>query len=188
MTSFSDLLAGLEASAQPAEAPIEAPIERPEVVCTAALESIGHLRKKIESIWASPELDGFVSGLFVDSRDGERRGLPLDVAEELVFLVKINKMIRAMDSAARLNIGLREAYRLVDEGDQSRLEAAQRPVAPKPAAAASARKEPQEGVLVAPGRGPSDSGSRLVIYLVVALIGGILLWLWRTGAFGMLGK
>lgn len=179
----------METSAQPAEAPIEAPSKAPgQVVSTAALESIGHLQAKIVSIWASPELDVFISGLFVDSRDGDRRGLPLDVAKELVFLVKINKMIRAMDSAARLNIGLREAYRLVDEGDQSRLEAARLPVAPRPTVAAPARKEAPDGVLVAPGHRPSDSGGRWIIYLIVALVAGILLWLWRTGAFRILGK
>lgn len=91
-------------------------------MCVAALESIGHLQKKIELMWGSPELDVFVSRLIMDSREGARQGLPLEVAAELLFLASVNKVVRAIDTSKRLNLSLREAYRLVDGGDQSRME------------------------------------------------------------------
>ena len=119
MTLFSDLLAGLETPPEPTPVSNETP---KEVDCTAALESIGHLRKKVELMWGSAELDGFISRLFTDSREGTRQGLPMDVATELVFLADVNKIVRAIDMAKRLNVSLQEAYRLVNKGDQARLE------------------------------------------------------------------
>ena len=120
MTLFSDLLAGLEAPQEPTP-PVFSETPK-EVVCTAALESIGHLLKKVELMWGSAELDAFISRLFTDSREGTRQGLPMDVAAELVFLADINKVVRAFDIAQRLNLSLAEAYRLVNQGDQARLE------------------------------------------------------------------
>ena len=87
----------------------------------AALESIAHLTAKICSIWGTAELDTYLSGLFMDARDGARRGLPVPVAEEVMFLAQTNKVIRAMDLAKKQAMSLREAYRIVDEGDQLRL-------------------------------------------------------------------
>lgn len=184
-TLFSDLLAELEIPADTAPTdPAPALAETSRVlVCTAALESIGHLQKKIESQWGSQELDVFINGLFVDSRDGVRVGLPLEVAAELVFLAGINKMIRALDTAKQLKLSYQEAYRLVDEGDQSRLEAAQRPAAQQPTMVfASRREKSADGFLTrlwqhlfAPG------GSNFMAYLVVAAVGGMLWWLWISG-------
>jgi hypothetical protein len=48
--------------------------------------------------------------------------LPIKVATEVLFLAQTNKMIRAADLAKKLNIRVEEAYRLVDEGDQARLQ------------------------------------------------------------------
>jgi hypothetical protein len=72
------------------------PAGKPE--SRAALENIGHLTQKICAIWGTEDLDAFLSKLVMDARDGERQGLPFEVA---------------MDPDA--------AYKLIDEQDQSRL-------------------------------------------------------------------
>jgi hypothetical protein len=87
----------------------------------AALEGIAHLTQKICGAWGTAELDGFFSRLIMDARDGDRRGLPLKVAAEILFLVTTNKMVRAIDLAKRLDVRVEHAYRLIDEGDQARL-------------------------------------------------------------------
>jgi len=89
----------------------------------AAIESMGHLKQKICQLWGSPELDVFISHLIMDSRDGQRQGLPMQVGAELLFLAQTNKIIRAVALMSQLNINLKEAYKVVDEGDQNRLQA-----------------------------------------------------------------
>lgn len=87
----------------------------------AALEDIGHLTQKVCLMWATPELDVFLSRLLMDARDGDRQGLPVEVASEILFLARTNKMVRAVDLTKQLNISLKEAYNLVDKGDQARM-------------------------------------------------------------------
>lgn len=89
----------------------------------SALEALGHLKNKICLMWGSPELDIFISRLIMDSRDGQRQGLPMQVGAELLFLAKINKIVRAIDIARNQNVLFRDAMQLVEEGDQKRLEA-----------------------------------------------------------------
>ena len=84
----------------------------------SALERLPHLAKKVALMWASRELDGYISTLIMDSRDGERKGLPLDVAAELMFLTETNKLVRAIDLMKKTNTNMGAAYRLVDEADQ----------------------------------------------------------------------
>jgi hypothetical protein len=99
------------------------PLERvPHLECRAALEDIVHLTRKVCLMWGTAELDTFLSRLIMDARDGDRQGLPIKVATEVLFLAQTNKMIRAADLAKKLNIRVEEAYRLVDEGDQARLQ------------------------------------------------------------------
>ena len=99
---------------------IDAPTAKKPVVVDAqsGLESIGHLCKKVCGIWGSRELDVFLNGIVMDSRDGGRKGLPVDVASEVVFLTGVNRMVRAIDLAQVNKIKLDEAYRLVQEGDE----------------------------------------------------------------------
>jgi hypothetical protein len=85
---------------------------------TADIESIGHLTAKICAIWGTAELDSFLSHLILDSRDGKRAGFPMKMAAELMLLIDINKMTRAMDLARELNIGFDEAFKMTDERDQ----------------------------------------------------------------------
>ena len=87
----------------------------------AELESIPHLVKKISGIWGTGEIDVFLNKLVMDSRDGQRQGLPVAIAEELMFLAGVNKMHRAIDFAKTNSIKLSTALKTVDEGDQARL-------------------------------------------------------------------
>jgi hypothetical protein len=84
---------------------------------------MAHLSKKVCLMWGSPELDIFISRLIMDSRDGQRQGLPIEVGAELLFLAKANKIIRAIDIATTQKVAFRYAMQLVEEGDQKRLEA-----------------------------------------------------------------
>ena len=84
-----------------------------------ALERMPHMAKKICLMWCSRELDAFISGLIMDSRDGARQGLPIDVSTELLFLVGINKAVRAIDLAKKTKVNFGEAYRLIDQSDMA---------------------------------------------------------------------
>ena len=72
-------------------------------------------------MWGSPELDIFISRLIMDSRDGTRQGLPVQLGAELLFLAKTNKIVRAIDLALAQKMPLKEALECVEEGDQKRL-------------------------------------------------------------------
>jgi hypothetical protein len=172
---FADLLAELET---PADAASGNKGKAALLNCTAALETIGHLRGEIESKWGSPELDVFISQLFVDSRQGARKGLPADVADELVFLERLNKMVRALDAATQLKLSVAEAYRLVDQGDQSRLEAVQQPGVQLGEVVFAARQlAPVDGFAVRLGRSLlALVRTRAFVYFVVA--GGATIFLW----------
>jgi len=100
----------------------DSPERATQVECRAALEDIAHLARKVCLMWGTPELDTFLSRLIMDARDGDRQGLPIMVATEVLFLAQTNKMIRAIDLAKKLNIRAEHAYRLVDEKDQTRLQ------------------------------------------------------------------
>lgn len=89
----------------------------------SALESIAHLKQKVCLMWGSPELDTFIGRLLMDSRDGARQGLPMQVGAELLFLAKANKIIRAIDLMKSEKVSFGEAFHSVDAGDQKRLEA-----------------------------------------------------------------
>jgi hypothetical protein len=175
--TFSDLLVGLESVAEQVPVGVAAPgAAVPAVVVSiAALESVGHLQEKVERMWGSPELDVFIRTLFMNSRDGERQGLPLEIAAELAFLAKLNRVIRALDAARRLSVSLDEAFRLIDEGDQSRFDESQRPVAEESLVFVSRRQEPPEGFFPRLWRILAESN--FIIYLIVSMIAGILLWL-----------
>lgn len=154
------------------------------VVCTAALESITHVRKEIESMWGSPDLDLYIFSLFADSRDGARKGLPLEVADELAFLAEINKTIRALDAAFQLQISLPEAYRLINEGDQSRVKMFQKTIAQQsnPVFFSRRREEAAEGFLARLWRSlVLLREGKFRPYLIIAASGAALWWLWSSG-------
>lgn len=84
----------------------------------SGIEKLAHVKNKICMMWATPELDGYINHLLTDSRDGQRKGFPVEVTAELLFLAELNKMVRAIDMARRLKIPLREAYEKVDHQDR----------------------------------------------------------------------
>lgn len=89
------------------------------IECTAALETMSNLLKKVTLMWGTRELDKFIQSLFMDSRDGKRQGFPQPVAQELMFLAECNKMVRAMDFAKSMGLNVSEAHRMIDAGDQA---------------------------------------------------------------------
>lgn len=97
--------------------------DRPRSRFSGALEEMPHIERKVCILWPSPELDLFISEVLMDARDGGRQGMPVEVANELMFLAQSNKVIRAMDRAKQLNIPVSDAYRAIDAGDQERLRA-----------------------------------------------------------------
>ena len=98
------------------------PVVVPEVVdVRAAIETIPRLLTRISGIWGTQDLDVFLNKLVMDSRDGGRRGFPVEVAEELLFMTQLKKMVRAYYLAKANNISLDASFKLVDKGDDDRL-------------------------------------------------------------------
>ncbi|MBN8476305.1 hypothetical protein [Sulfuritalea sp.] len=87
------------------------------VEAKAAIESIEHLTKKICGTWGSRELDAFLNTLIVDSRDGGRKGLPWEAASDVMFLIDLNRSVRALDMAKVCGIRFDEAFRRVQAAD-----------------------------------------------------------------------
>lgn len=90
-----------------------------EHVC--ALEAFPAILKKISMLWGTRELDKLIQDLILDSRGGARQGFPMETAHELLFLAECNKHVRALDVAKNMNISHKEAFRMVDSGDQAHL-------------------------------------------------------------------
>lgn len=84
----------------------------------AHLEAMPHILGKIQALWKSRDLNTFIAHLLLDSRDGSRAGFPLEVAKELMLLVRINVLIRAEEVAPLLGIARDEAIELIVRGDE----------------------------------------------------------------------
>ena len=82
------------------------------------IERFPHVQKRICMLWGTQELDGHINHLLTDSRDGQRSGFPIEVTAELLFLAELNKLIRAIELARKVNIPLREAYQKIDKKDR----------------------------------------------------------------------
>jgi hypothetical protein len=82
------------------------------------IEKFGHVQKRICMLWGTQELDVYINHLMTDTREGQRKGFPVEVTAELLFLAELNKLIRSIDLARKLKIPLREAYQKVDEKDR----------------------------------------------------------------------
>ena len=174
--SFADLLAGLE---MPEPAPvIAAPVSK-AVNSVAAIESTPHLLARVQMMWGTRDFNAFVGTLFVDTRDGARKGLPVEVAEELLFLSPLDKMRRALDLATRLNMSVKEAYQLIEREDQGPLKI---PVGKSPAA-----KTPDiQFVAGQKGLHSADRSWRLkaafiILFALAILTAGILFGLHSAG-------
>lgn len=53
------------------------------------LEDIPRLRDEIVALWGKPECIGYLENLLRDNRQGKRKGFPLAVAEEILFLIDL---------------------------------------------------------------------------------------------------
>jgi hypothetical protein len=84
----------------------------------SAVERINHLQQKICMLWAKDQLDTYLNEVLLDTRDGARQGLPVDVCSEMLFLQELNKRVRAIDLAGTLNVSLDEAYQNIDQHDR----------------------------------------------------------------------
>jgi len=108
-----DLAFDEPASATPQPAPAPARTADP----AAALEALPHLLEHIQSLWCKRELNTFISRLFLDSRDGKRKGFPDEVTHELLLLSRINLQLRIEETARQLEISPDEAKTLIARGD-----------------------------------------------------------------------
>lgn len=84
----------------------------------SAIEKFPHAQKRICMLWGTHELDVYLNHLLTDTRDGQRKGFPVEVTGELLFLAELNKLNRAIDLARKLKIPLSEAYHKVDKQDR----------------------------------------------------------------------
>lgn len=80
---------------------------------TSALEALPHVCNRVCLMWGTREFDAYIDSLVMDSRDGARKGLPLAVGAELLWLQNVNKLRRALDIQEKLGISLRDAYRKI---------------------------------------------------------------------------
>jgi len=69
------------------------------VPLTCALERLPHLSARAEALWGHADFESYVGRLVMESRDGQRQGLPWDVAQELFFLVELSIAKRALAAA-----------------------------------------------------------------------------------------
>jgi hypothetical protein len=52
------------------------------------LEQYPHITKRIETLWGTRDCRKFLLELIADSRDGSRKGLPPEVAKEILLLIE----------------------------------------------------------------------------------------------------
>jgi len=52
------------------------------------LDSYPHITHRIESLWGTKECRNFLLELISDSRDGQRQGLPPNVAKEIILVLQ----------------------------------------------------------------------------------------------------
>jgi hypothetical protein len=92
-------------------------VEPNRVEIQAGLEAMPHLLSKIQQLWKTRELNTFITGLFMDTRDGSRAGFPKEVVVELAFLSELNLLLRAAEAAPLLRLSLPETIELLGRGD-----------------------------------------------------------------------
>lgn len=99
----------------------EIPKAVPADSAAAAIEAMPHLNRQIVRLWGTRELGTLLYKLLLDSRDGSRQGFPHEVARELMFLAKLNVVVRGHDAAPLLGVSVGEACRLIEAGDHAAL-------------------------------------------------------------------
>lgn len=145
----------------------------PETENTAALEAFPRVLQRVQHHWASRACDSYLQSLFMDSRDGNRRGFPVDAASELMFLVKLNKHTRALALAEKLHVPHAEAYRIVDAGDLAATptDAWSDPDSvTETAALRESRKAPRPAALSPAAQKPAEKNSTLLGWLFIIMV------------------
>lgn len=74
----------------------------PSDVC--GLERLPHVMSKVCLLWGQPECDAYINQLIMDSRDGNRQGLPWEAAMELMFLAELSVAKRALVASAATGV------------------------------------------------------------------------------------
>ncbi len=151
----------------------------------AALESIEHLTKKICALWGTPELNIFIRHLILDSRNGSRQGLPMDVAAEMTFIAETNTFVRAHAAAKRLDIKFSEALALTEAEDSQPLkfDLFDDPFVSRDTLAGKADRERFNPAAIAPvPRRSSHAPAKSQITGLLALLSILVRskWLWAT--------
>jgi hypothetical protein len=74
------------------------------------LERLPHVMNKLCLLWGQPECDDYISRLMMDSRDGNRQGLPWEAALELLFLTELSVAKRALVASAVTNVSFPQMF------------------------------------------------------------------------------
>jgi hypothetical protein len=77
----------------------------------SALEHLPHLARKLCDLWGKDAFEDEVNQVIMDSRDGQRQGLPREVMDELLFLLELVIAKRALHAAESTGMPFREAFR-----------------------------------------------------------------------------
>ncbi len=73
------------------------PVQR--IAVKAAIEDYPRIASRIQQLWGTPECEGYITNLVVDTR-GDRKGFPPQVMEELLYLTRLARglVILAIDA------------------------------------------------------------------------------------------
>jgi len=85
----------------------------------SGIEAMPHLANRITRLWKTRDLNTLIHNVLLDSRDGDRKGFPREIAQELMFLAKLNTIVRANDAAPMLGMTVGEACKLIEKGDHA---------------------------------------------------------------------
>ena len=75
-----------------------------------AIEAMPHLVERICLLWGKAECEPYLNGLLLDSRDGARRGLPWEAAQELMFLAELSMAKRALHASEVTGVPFAQMY------------------------------------------------------------------------------
>jgi hypothetical protein len=69
------------------------------IAVKAAIEDYPRIATRIQQLWGTPECEGYITNLVVDTR-GDRKGFPPQVMEELLYLTRLARglVILAIDA------------------------------------------------------------------------------------------
>lgn len=77
----------------------------------SALEyRLPRIAKMCTETWATQDFEPYVASLMMDSRDGDRQGLPWDAAQELLFLLEISIAKRAIVASQTTGMPYRQVF------------------------------------------------------------------------------